>query len=198
LIQKVSKGLCLDAGCGKGPHAQFYNGTVIFADINYYFVSSALARYCGTAKAYGVVSDIRYLPFPDSLFDFIVCSSVIEHLYEEDVLSTLDSLKLLTRGRLQIDVPNEDGIISDLRKLLTRLGVYATGSSEDLALEHHSQFSPERLKGYGFEVRGCIGWVSSSRIKIGPIWDLYDSVAWRMPYVAGTLIGLYEKKQVKP
>ena len=193
LVSRQSSGLSLDVGCGKGPYSSYFTGELVFVDLNHYFVSEALRRYTGPGTPRGVVADLRRLPFPDGLFDFVFCSNVIEHLSEEDVRSTLESLEALTRGILQIDVPNETGAIWRLRKALTAASVYDIGIFEDSALMHGSQFGPRLLRGFGFEVHGCIGWVSRSRIKVGPLWDLYDALVWRLPSLAGTLIGIHVK-----
>ncbi len=74
------------------------------------------------------------------------------------------------------------------------MGVYEAPEYHDEVLKHKIFFSPRLLRSKGFAVRGCIGWMSRDAIRLGPLWDLYDALVYRAPSLAGTLIGLFEKK----
>lgn len=196
LAAKYSYGQSLDVGCGKGVYSEYFNGTVVLSDINYYFVSEALRTYPSTHAAFGVVADARYLPFPPGSFDFIICSNVIEHLPSEDIQSTINALRETTRDMLQIDVPNSSRLIQLIWHFFSKLGFYKGEAHKDESLDHHSFFVALDLRKIGFTVRGCIGWPSRKKIRLGPIWSLYDVLAWRLPWMAGTLIGRYQKNKV--
>lgn len=193
LVAKHSYGQSLDVGCGKGVYSEFFNGAVVLLDLNYYFVSEAMRAYPGTHSAYGVVADVRYLPFPPGAFDFIVGSNIIEHLPGEDAQRAIGTLKQTTRDILQIDVPNSNGLIELLRRFISRLGFYRGEVPQDESLDHHSFFVASDLRKIGFTVRGCIGWVSRKEIHLGFIWSLYDILTWRLPWMAGTIIGIYRR-----
>jgi uncharacterized protein YbaR (Trm112 family) len=193
LIRKHSHGQSLDVGCGKGAYSEYFNGTVVLSDVNYYFVSEALRTYPGRYAAYGLVADARYLPFPPDSFDFIIGSNVIEHLPREDTQRTIYALQQTTRDILQIDVPNSSGLISLLTHCISRLGFYKSEVPQDESLDHHSFLVVSDLRNTGFRVRGCISWVSRKEIRIGFIWSLYDLLTWRLPWMAGTIIGIYKR-----
>lgn len=193
LIEDYPSEIALDVGCGPGPYIKYFNGHVVFSDINYYYVDKAVRAYEGTHTAIGVVMDARYLAFSENAFDLILCSNIVEHLPPEDIHSTIEFLKTATRGRLQVDVPNETGLVDIVRRLLHAIKVFETTESEDPTYVHLSKFSPNSIRAEGFEVRGCMGWVSRQRIKIKPLWDFYDLLIWRYPILAGTIIGLYDK-----
>lgn len=193
LVKKRSKELSLDVGCGKGPYNSYFNGSVVLADINYFFVKEAVNNFKGKGRAYGVVMDARYIAFPPDTFNFVLCSNIIEHLTPEDITSAIDSLKVVTRGRLQIDVPNECGFVTIIRRLLHSLGVFKKTESSDPAHLHQTRFVPGTLESEGFKVRGCIGWVTREAIGLKPLWDLYDLIVFYFPGMAGTLIGTLDK-----
>jgi len=197
LVSEYSRGISLDVGCGKGPYLEYFRGDVVLVDINHYFVSEAIARYQGSRKIYGIVADIRDLPFPLASFDFILVSEVLEHLNDLDLRSTIESLKSLTRKYLQVDVPNESSIMHLLSWIAVSAGVYRKQVHDDDALEHHVRIDSRTLVEHGLTAKGCINAVSRNRIKLGPIWDLYDHLVWNAPHLAGTLIGLYVKTDEK-
>ncbi len=193
LVKRFSAELSLDVGCGKGPYSGYYNGDLVLADINHYFVSEAVRRYAGGHRAFGIVADARALPFAAGSFAFVLCSSMVEHLPPDSLDRTLSSLKSIVGDRLVVDVPNDLGLIAAARKLLTGAGVFEETAYDDRALDHSVRFSARALKEKGFEVRGCIGWVTRERVPVGPLWDVYDLLAWRLPALAGTLVGMYRK-----
>jgi SAM-dependent methyltransferase len=193
LVERFSGPLSLDVGCGKGPYSPFFNGDVVFADFNYRFVEAALARFQGAHEAFGVVADARLLPFPPGCFDYVLCSNIVEHLSTEEVRDTLLSMKEIAAGILQIDVPNENGLLAFLRRIAARIGLFPEMRYEDPALMHHAPLAPRDFLREGFEVHGCVHWVSRDKIRLGILWDLYDAAVWRLPSLGGTLIALCSK-----
>jgi SAM-dependent methyltransferase len=193
LVSKYSRGISLDVGCGKGPYLEYFRGDVVLVDINHYFVSEAIARYRGSHEICGIVADIRELPLPPDSFDFILVSEVLEHLNGMDLRSSIESLKSITRKYLQIDVPNDSSLMHLIRGIAVSARVYKKQAHDDDALEHHVRIDSRTLVENGFMVKGCINAVSRNRLKLGPIWNLYDRLVWNAPHLAGTLIGLYVK-----
>lgn len=193
LLSASRKNLSLDAGCGKGTYSEQFGANLVLLDTNFFFVSEAVKR-CGRARScFGVVADVRCLPFSTGTFDLVLSSNVIEHLPSSDVTRAIDEMKRATREILQVDTPNEHGIIKVLKSAMARAGVYGGKDYEDESLCHQTEFSPAALRRLGFDVSGCIGWVTRKRIRLGPLWDLYDLIASRIPSLAGTLIGIWRK-----
>ncbi|MBU1942992.1 MAG: methyltransferase domain-containing protein [Actinobacteria bacterium] len=194
LVSRYSRGLCLDLGCGKGPYSDCFRGDLVLADRNYYFVREALDGYGGVHRAFGAVVEAAHLPFPESLFDFTFCSSMLEHLPADEVLPAIAAMKRVSRDRLQVDIPNASAFAERFHSLMRRLGVFTSDRYEDSSLMHTEQMlDTEVLRREGFQVHGCIGWVGRERIKIGSLWDVYDLIVWRLPALAGTHICTYVK-----
>ena len=193
LLSANRRNLSLDAGCGKGTYSDEFGRDLVLLDSNFFFVSEAVKRCDGARSCFGVVADVRCLPFAQGTFDLVFSSNVIEHLPSPDVARAIDGMKRATREILQVDTPNEHGLIGLLKSVMARLGVYGRSDYQDESLSHQTEFSPAALRRLGFDVSGCIGWVTRKRIRLGPLWDLYDPVASRVPYLAGTLIGIWRR-----
>ncbi|MFH1150538.1 MAG: methyltransferase domain-containing protein [Actinomycetota bacterium] len=194
LVSGYSRGLCLDLGCGKGPYSEYFRGDLVLADRNYYFVRESRNGYGGAYRSLGAVVEAAHLPFPQGVFDFAFCSSMLEHLPTEDVRPAIAALKRVSRDRLQVDIPNASAFAERFHSLMRRLGVFTSDRYEDDSLMHTEQMlDTDVLRGEGFQVRGCIGWVGRERIKIGFLWDVYDLIVWRLPALAGTHICTYIK-----
>lgn len=193
LLSENQRDLSLDAGCGKGVYADSFGPNVVLLDANFFFVSEAIKRCNRPNSCHGIVADVRCLPFATGTFDLVFCSNVIEHLQPSDGLMAIEEMKRTTREVLQIDVPNERGLVRLLKSTMTRSGIYKASCYNDESLSHKTEFSPETLRRLGFKVTGCIGWVTRKRIPIDLLWSIYDIVVWRLPYIAGTLIGVWRK-----
>jgi ubiquinone/menaquinone biosynthesis C-methylase UbiE len=86
----------LDIGCGTGRHTaaayQCPDITVIGADLNFDDVQQARSRlsfhdHCrehGGGRWLLSVSNITSLPFEDDCFDLVICSEVLEHIFDEN------------------------------------------------------------------------------------------------------------------
>lgn len=193
LLSANRRNLSLDAGCGKGTYSDEFGRDLVLLDSNFFFVSEAVKRCDGARSCFGVVADVRCLPFAQGTFDLVFSSNVIEHLPSSDVARAIEGMKRATREILQVDTPNERGLIGLLKSAMARMGVYGRSDYADESLSHQTEFSPAALRRLGFDVSGCIGWVTRKRIRLGPLWDLYDPVASRVPYLAGTLIGIWRR-----
>lgn len=192
-LRRNSHGLSLDVGCGKAPYMDCFRGGLVVTDINYYFVREALSMDGARGRALGVVADAVNLPFMYGSFDNVFCMEMLEHLDIPDALAAVEQFKRIARVRVQVDVPNEVAMLRYIRGLFHRFGIFDTTEHEDAALDYHSSFSASLLRGMGFKVHGCIGVVSRMKIPLGVMWDIYDTLAWRFPGIAGTLIGTLEK-----
>jgi len=186
LVSEYSNGLCLDAGCGKGVYFDSFKGEVIGLDVTLSFLKEITAK----DKNYLILGDIRFLPFRDRIFDFILCSQVIEHLQEHEARKAIRELERVARGRVQVDMPNQGFLPKFLRLLIFREPRKRPLPTDLYPLLHHSSWTKKKLELLGFDVRGCLGWVTRNRIKIQFLCDLYDSLVWWIPWMAGTIIGI--------
>jgi len=198
LIRRSSKGLCIDIGCGSGAYVNSFNGNLVCVDIIPYFLLKTKENYHVKNKIHYIVGDARNLPFKNKSFDFVFCSQVLEHLGQGDVLSTLKGFERICKGTMQLDVPTENRIVGIPRKFLSILGFYKTGGRETYELCHHSKFSVNDLKEFGFSVYGCIGWTTRKHVNIyiwDILWDMYDFFVWHFPIFAGTVIAVKRLKE---
>jgi len=109
--KKPSNSIMLDAGCGNGRWSQLYAKLglqVIGVDFAPNMVKAAAKRaniHHYIEKFSGLLADLEYLPFKDSIFDYIHLYGVIEHLRKpKEVVVALSKL-LKPGGFLLIDVP---------------------------------------------------------------------------------------------
>lgn len=160
-----------------------------------YFLLEAKEKYLVKNRIHYVVGDARNLPFKNKSFDFVFCSSVLEHLSQGDILSALKGFERICKGTIQLDVPNENRIIGIARKFLSILGLYKRyAEAQTYELCHHSRFVVNDWKKIGFSVYGCIGWVTRKCFNIH-IWNIYDFFVWYLPIFAGTLIAVKKFKK---
>jgi SAM-dependent methyltransferase len=109
--KKLLNEILLDAGCGNGRWSQLYAGLglqVIGVDFAPNMMKAAIKRaiiHSYAEKFSGLLADLEYLPFKDSIFDYICLYGVMEHLPNpEKVIIALSKL-LKSGGFLLIDVP---------------------------------------------------------------------------------------------
>ncbi len=107
----------LDLGCGAGRHihAVFYKAYVHAVGVDLGFDDLVRTRKGfeqypdvepGSSRAFSLsVADATRLPFPDGVFDVVICSEVLEHIPDLDnaVRETMRVLK--PGGRLGVSVP---------------------------------------------------------------------------------------------
>jgi len=184
LISKYSHGLSLDAGCGKGVYFDSFKGEVIGLDITLSFLREAKGQ-----KSL-ILGDVRYLPFRERIFDFVLCSEVIEHIEEYEGKKAMRELERVAGGRIEVDTPNSGFWPELLRFLVFRKPYKRSLPTNPSPLLHHSSWTAKKSKLEGFDVRGCLGWVTRERIKIQFLCDLYDALVWYIPWLAGTIIGI--------
>jgi len=112
-IQPGSK--VLDAGCGTGRHMRelFNSGSVTVIGIDKKWSDLCGARDSlssmennGDSAYITAMADIATLPFPDAAFDIIICSEVLEHIYD-GAAAVREMLRVLKPGKdLVISVPS--------------------------------------------------------------------------------------------
>lgn len=184
----------LDVACGLGAYTPYFRcNTLVSFDISAYFIKKCLERAGKEKNKHWLVADMINIPLADHSFDLIFASSILEHLTREEAELSIRKLANLLKeqGILQIDVPNSAKLQELIRRILTHVGFYKSDEFEEHPeLGHHSLFLKRDLEGLGFEVHGCIGWVTRRKLPLGILWELYDMISWYLPSVSGTLIGL--------
>lgn len=200
LVNDKSKdtSIALDAGCGSGAYTPFFNSKeIICLDLVPFFLKKLMKEYNGNSKLHVIIADITNLPFKEKCVDVVFCSSVLEHLNNEQILNVVNNFSNICKSIILVDVPNDSNkLVLIFRDIFEKMGFYRgrIENASDEKLHHHSKFSEGDLINMGFDVNGCIGWVSKKNIRIGYFWNLYDYIVWRIPQWGGTLIGT---KQVK-
>jgi SAM-dependent methyltransferase len=98
ILQKHSKGVLLDAGCGQGNRATF-------GEIGYDYVGLDISfnsgQRCKGAVDVDVVSDCHRLPFPSKSIEVVNSGAVLEHLYWP-ILALHEIYRVLVPGGLLI------------------------------------------------------------------------------------------------
>jgi ubiquinone/menaquinone biosynthesis C-methylase UbiE len=115
----------VDVGCGDGIHAATlasYGAYVVGVDIS----QKRLKRCKRRVKGYDfaglmdfVVADAEHLPLRPSLFDYAICSEVIEHLRRPQVAGSELANVIRKEGRVILTTPNTLSVfelVSHLRK----------------------------------------------------------------------------------
>jgi len=97
---------CLDLGCGDGGSSGFYltahSGSYVGVDVAQQALEVARERGFNVLR----IDDAASLPFDDESFDVVVCSEVLEHLFEPQ-LAVAEAMRVLRpNGRLILTVPN--------------------------------------------------------------------------------------------
>jgi Methyltransferase domain len=182
----------LDIGSGRGPYLSLFTGDVVCVDLHPEFLLDAQKSASPSVRVHAVCATATALPFHPGFADLVFASEVLEHLSTDDARDALATWPTYARKWCVIDTPNgeENAPITRLRHLLYR-GEQTGGEHPDRPeLEHHSAFSPATFRDAGYECHGCIGWVSRKRFRLGPLWDVYDAIAWRFPALGGTLVAV--------
>lgn len=139
IFPKETKNLILDAGCGEGQlleklHSRFSDNAYYGADITDVALTYAKGR-CQFAHFYK--ANLGKLPFKKEFFDVIICTEVIEHIYEYETV-IFEFLRVLKKGGiLIISFPNEP---------LWTLGRFFLGRRPIKVPDHVNSFTPKKLK----------------------------------------------------
>lgn len=191
----TKKSISLDVGCGVGAYQKDFLGSVISFDFIPYFVKKAAEKF-GRKNRIFIVADANEFPFKDNVFDFELCSQVVEHFTPKESEKLLKNMVRTTVGKVVVDTPNDGNVlIHKLRSFLypgNPNEIY--GKETDSRMLHHKLMGKSDLEKYGYSAHSCIGFVSRNRFRIGILWDLYDSFVWNFPDFGGNLVGIYTKK----
>jgi uncharacterized protein YbaR (Trm112 family) len=195
LIEKLARSaaVVLDLGSGRAPYLPLLSGDVICLDIFPQFLRDLPRAVGNRTRVHPICGSATHVPVHPGVADLVFASELIEHLPTEEAQQALDEWPRLARKWCVIDTPNghEGAWLSRLRHLVYRTKTLTPVEHPDLPeLDHHSTFSPSDFRSAGYECHGGIGWVSRKRFRLGPLWDLYDAVAWRFPSIGGTLIAV--------
>jgi SAM-dependent methyltransferase len=158
-IKPHLRGNILEVGCGIGNLTGFLlnYGKVIAADVNEGYIQTVEKKYRDHPNLKGILLwDITQKPIPhfDSQIDTILCSNVLEHI-EEDELVLRNLLPLLCEGgRLIVLVPALKGLYNVLDKELGHFRRY--GRPELLQKLTLNGFRICSLK--YFNLFGILGW----------------------------------------
>jgi SAM-dependent methyltransferase len=109
--------ITLDAGCGNGRHSwEVYNrnhSSVVAFDIdivsikkNKYMLDSLKEQRKIKGDYHLLIADVKKLPFKDGCFDKIICSEVLEHIPEDNVVVEELTRVLSKDGAIGISVPH--------------------------------------------------------------------------------------------
>jgi uncharacterized protein YbaR (Trm112 family) len=202
LVAKLAAaaGVVLDIGSGRGPYLPFFSGEVICLDIYPQFLRD-LPESVDGVTVHAICASATHVPIRPGVADLVFASSLIEHLPPAETQRALREWPRLANQWCAIDAPNgyEGAWLTRLRHLVYRTETLTEAAHPDLPeLDHHSTFSPDDFRAAGFECHGCIGWVSRMRFPLGPVWDLFDAVAWRFPAIGGTLVAVSPGRLNRP
>jgi SAM-dependent methyltransferase len=114
-LSPQSGDLILDAGCGEGRHVFACLNrpcTILGLDLNQhsllkarYILESLKQKNEIKARYLLIRGDVLRFPFPDEIFDRIICSEVMEHFWDEKPLFAELTRVLKKGGRIAISVP---------------------------------------------------------------------------------------------
>lgn len=99
-------GYCLDVGCGDGKTAGTWLTTLNSRYVGVDIAESAVRRARELGLDARVIEDAANLPFPDGTFDLVVCTEVLEHVFQPQLVAE-EILRVLRPGAMFIaTVPN--------------------------------------------------------------------------------------------
>jgi 2-polyprenyl-6-hydroxyphenyl methylase/3-demethylubiquinone-9 3-methyltransferase len=129
----------LDAGCGTGYLSRLLAkqcGSVYAIDASPSMISMANYLRDDDKLIYPIISNLEALPFPESTFDGILCSSVIEYLDRPDICLREFFRVLKKDGQLLLSVPNRNSILRISEKLCFGFTTTVVGYSIPKHLEY--------------------------------------------------------------
>lgn len=175
LIKLHRGGRNLDLGCGSGRYADCFSGYTVGLEFDPVKAHRAKAKYQDV-----VVGSADRLPFRDKVFDFLLCTEVVEHLVAKRAWNALGEISRASRRAL-VTTPNRNLLFTMLSKAF-----YGTERSD-----HLSFWKPSDLRARGWKVRGCLGLVTWHRLRFEPIRQIWNRLAWVAPdLLGGDLVGL--------
>ncbi len=105
LIGNTSKKKVLDVGCGDGFLLEKLGGKLFGVDVSSFRVKNAIKRL--GSRAIILKANAKRLPFKDNFFDVVICSQVLEHIPNPQLVAR-EILRVTRKGGvIIITVPNE-------------------------------------------------------------------------------------------
>ena len=99
LLEELDVKSILDVGCGNGFLINSLPSDIKVVGMD---ISEEALKYVKREYVTGSIEDI---PFEDNSFDLVVCSDVIEHLYEDVLIKGIDELKRVSKKYLLMIYP---------------------------------------------------------------------------------------------
>jgi ubiquinone/menaquinone biosynthesis C-methylase UbiE len=121
LFHEVNGKLVLDIGCGSGAYAYYLskNGASVCAlDFSHNYLLNAKTAIKNRAVQF-LQADAEHLPFKDKVFDWILCTEVIEHIISPELLLTETGRLLKDEGTLVVSIPSKYSPTEIFRKLIS-------------------------------------------------------------------------------
>ena len=194
-LNKKENPKILDIGCGSGLFMQVSKELgldIIGIEPNTLMFDAALKKGLDVRKGY----------FPEQLkqdekFDVIILNDVFEHLENNDDLLKAVRIHLNPEGRLIINVPNADGVIFKIAKILRRFGVEKIWDrlwQKMFYTPHLHYFSPKSLsiilKNHNFALIQCD--IRLQTLSVKGLWkrlsvDTSSSVSQKIIILIATL-----------
>ena len=106
VILRLSKGFCLDVGCGIGPYFPFFRARMLVGlDVNVKRLRKMKNEWENVCL---IASDARYLPFRENTFDCMFAYEVIEHIPKKDWKRLIKEFKRVAKdqGHIVVSTPN--------------------------------------------------------------------------------------------
>jgi methionine biosynthesis protein MetW len=104
--QIPSQACCLDVGCGDGSAAVTWLTSRISRYVGVDISENAVRNACERGLDARIIDDASSLPFPDATFDLVLCTEVLEHVFQPQLVA-LEILRVLRPGAMMIaTVPN--------------------------------------------------------------------------------------------
>jgi len=109
MIEPNAKGTVLDIGTGSGVLLKTLEqlGTAIGLDTQKLSQAQTTLEHEKITNAYLIEADACYLPFPDKLFDYVMCVSVLDHIPEFKTCLSEIKRVLKPGGKLIVGIENE-------------------------------------------------------------------------------------------
>jgi len=140
------KGSLLDIGCNRGMYMKEYSGgAAVGVDISLNLLRHAVQRRINSQfSTYCVLGDAEEISFiKSSTFDNILCSELLEHVYEPEKVIQGIARILKSGGTVLITVPDYSG----KRPAWTDIGILETYHIRGIRdnMYYHTAFKPEEI-----------------------------------------------------
>jgi ubiquinone/menaquinone biosynthesis C-methylase UbiE len=159
----------LSLGCGAGSDVWFLASDNLVVGIDYVRSGLAVAARHGLRATQMDLNAAHTLPFPDEVFDVVVCKDILEHLV--DPRRALEEIRRVLRrdGYVVLNVPNHFYLTMRLRILTGKGLMWKTIGADHTAVYDESNYMHLRFYTY----RGLLRLLSSVGLHVDKwFWDL--------------------------